>query len=279
MIIKKIYYRNKMKKIVLLCSLLFSASAFCGNECFVTKQNDQIISSGKCSQQHSPSSTFKIALSLIANNEGILVDDADPVLDFEEDFIDWVPSWNLPHSTINFVENSCFWYWKKITRTLSSDKIQNYINKFDYGNKDLSGSQKHGCADCWLSSSLQISPIEQVEFLDKLIKNKLQIKATAQKMTKNLLYIEKLNNNWTLYGQTGTGYMPTNSKDTNKGKFSWIFGWLKRDSKKMPFGWFVGWIEKEKKTIPFAYYIDKEDGWFAAEHAKKELNFLIDNMK
>lgn len=85
----------------------------------------------------------------------------------------------------------------------------------------------------WLSNSLKISPIEQIEFLQKLINNKLPTNYKSCKITKNLLFIKKLPNNWNLYVKTGN--------------FSTRSG--------LQAGWFVGWIEKKNKKIIFINHI------------------------
>lgn len=60
-------------------------------------------------------------------------------------------------------------------------KFQEYVTKFDYGNKDLSGDkgQNNGLTNAWLSSSLGISSLEQIAFLQKMLADKLPIKPHA----------------------------------------------------------------------------------------------------
>ncbi|RDB35469.1 MAG: hypothetical protein DCC88_09860 [Spirobacillus cienkowskii] len=46
------------------------------------------------------------------------------------------------------------------------NKFQNYVTKFSYGNMDLSvdKDKNNGITNAWLSSSLEISSLEQVTF-------------------------------------------------------------------------------------------------------------------
>ena len=83
---------------------------------------------------------------------------------------------------------------------------------------DLSG----GLTNAWVSSSLQISPLEQVEFLHKIVKQQLPVSKKSYAYAKNIMYILEMAGGWKLYGKTGNGK-------------------LKND---MQHGWFVGYIEK-----------------------------------
>ena len=269
-----------MKKIALLYSLIFATCSLADDTCFIAKQDNKFIKSeGECAKAHSPSSTFKIPLLLIAKNEGIILYDEDALLDYDDDFVDWLGYWGLSQNVSSFTESSCAFYWQSLKRKLKIKEIQTYINSFDYGNKDLSGSKKTYTQDCMISNSLQISPLEQVEFLQKLTNNQLNLSQDSQKLTRLSLYIDTIKHNWKLYGQAATGYKTVPGKKDQKNTFSWIFGWTKKDSSKIPFGWFVGWIEKDKIKIPFAYYSDKSNGMLAFEEARKELGDLIDEQE
>lgn len=138
-------------------------------------------------------------------------------------------------------------------------KFQEYITKFDYGNQNLSGDkgQNNGLTNCWLSSSLQISSIEQIEFLEKLLDGQLPISQHANEMTRNILFVEEIQNGWKLYGKTGSGVLL--SADRTQ----------KLD---IQHGWFIGWIEKADKRIIFSKHItdDKKEETFASLRAKAD---------
>jgi beta-lactamase class D len=64
-----------MKQPVFLSLLLFMGStlAFAETKCFLAKENNKIIrQEGDCTKRYAPQSTFKIALSLIGFDSGIL---------------------------------------------------------------------------------------------------------------------------------------------------------------------------------------------------------------
>ncbi|KJW02328.1 penicillin binding transpeptidase domain protein [Rickettsia endosymbiont of Ixodes pacificus] len=90
------------------------------------------------------------------------------------------------------MKTSCVWYSQVITKELGIEKFRDYVTKFDYGNRDISGDKgkNNGLTNAGLSSSLEISPEEQLAFLQKLAENKLPVSVKAQEMTKNILFIE-----------------------------------------------------------------------------------------
>ncbi len=249
-----------MKKInfILIIGLLFSTPPLAGTKCFLIRENNKIImSEGACETRHSPCSTFKIAISLMGYNEGLLIDETHPEHPFQNAYIDWVDLWKITHNPSLWIKNSCAWYSQILTQQLGIYKFKDYVSKFNYGNQDVSGDKdkNNGLTVAWLSSSLKISAEEQTVFLQKLLENKLPVSLKSQKMTKNILFVEDLQNGWKLYGKTGTGCLINQD------------GSRKLDPR---IGWFIGWIEKDNRTIIFAHYIEDEDkqSTFASSRAK-----------
>jgi beta-lactamase class D len=250
-----------MKKVfLLLSSIMLSANVAFGDSCFMAKENEKVLQTeGDCDKRYAPMSTFKIALSLIGFDSGILVDEMHPVWPFKEGYVDWRDAWKQDQTPKSWMKESCVWYSQVLTKQLGMEKFQAYVTKFDYGNKDLSGDkgQKNGLTNAWLSSSLKISTIEQVSFLEKMLAGKLTIKTDAVAMTKNILFVEELKNGWKFYGKTGMGSL------------------LNADGTKNPdlyHGWFIGWIEKGDRRIIFSNHIedDKKEETFASLRAKAD---------
>ena len=250
---------------VLSCNFLYSE----GSKCFLAKEKDKIIKQeGDIKSRHSSCSTFKIAISLMGYNEGLLKDETHPELPFEEGYVDCLDFWKQPHNPITWMKNSCVWYSQFITTKLGIKKFKDYVAKFNYGNMDISGDKgkNNGLTNAWLSSSLQISPEEQVAFLQKLLDNKLPVSQHSHEMTKNILFVEELVSGWKLYGKRGGGYLLNQDGTRN----------LDRQ-----IGSFVGWITKGNRTIIFAHYIEDQakqespGGKRAMEAAKERLIELI----
>ena len=179
----------------------------------------------------SPCSTFKITLSLMGFDSGILLDETTPTWDFQDGYDDFLEYWKAPHNPKSWIKNSCVWYSRLLALQLGLEKIQNYLKSFEYGNQDMSG----GLTSAWLSSSLKISPKEQAVFIQKIIHGDLPISEKAIEMTKSILYVDELPDGWKLFGKTGHGFVD--------------------DSKNLEIGWFVGWIEKDRTFFPLAYNI------------------------
>jgi len=186
-----------------------------------------------CDERFSPCSSFKIPLSLMGFDSGILQNEFSPKWPFVEGYFDKLERWKQPHTPILWMRNSCVWFSQVLTLMLGMTLFEDYVNRFDYGNKDVSGDadQDNGLTNAWLESSLKISPREQIYFLEKLVGGTLPVSQHSIEMSKRILLLEEING-WKLYGKTGSG-QPMNVQQ----------------------GWFIGWIEKNDQSILFVDYM------------------------
>ncbi len=263
-----------MKKVILLlCSMMVSAGVGFADTCFIAKENGKILKSeGDGKARYSPCSTFKIPLALMGYSIRILKDEMHPVWPFKEGYDDFRDTWKQDQTPKSWMKESCVWYSQVLTPKIGAKKFHHYVKKFHYGNQDLSGDKgkNNGLTNAWLSSSLEISPEEQIVFLEKLLSNKLPVSRRAQSMTRNIVYVEDLPHGWKLYGKTGSGYL------LNKNKTQKL---------EIKHGWFIGWIEKGDKKIIFVHHIvddkkeEKHAGPRAKEDAKKRLIKIINQME
>ena len=199
---------------------------------------------------------------------GVLIDTTHPTWDFKPGYVDWLEQWKQPHNPTSWLANSCVWYSQIITKKLGKRRFAQYVKQLNYGNKDVAGDKEmnNGLTHCWLSSSLAIAPREQIQFLEKLVGNKLSVSLKAHNMTKQAMFIENLPNDWKLYGKTGNG-----SQRNAKGS--------KIQDKQV--GWFVGFASKKNHIITFAYLIadDEKQATYASLRAKaalkKRLNRIL----
>ena len=203
---------------------------------FVAIDNGEILySEGDIHERYSPCSTFKIALSVMGFDSGILEDEHQPTWDYFEEYATLLPdileSWKQPHDPQLWIQNSCVRYSQILTQILGYEQFDRYVKLFEYGNCDLQNDLLYA----WLMKSLKISPMEQVVFIEKLLNQLLPVSGLAQKMSTRLLYREELENGWTLYGKTGSGSVDSFSN-----------------------GWFVGWIQKGDRKILFAQHLFEE---------------------
>ena len=217
-----------------------------------------------CDVRISPCSTFKIPLSLIGFDTGILLDETTPTWPFSDDYTGWLPQWRQAHNPRDWMHNSCIWFSQRLTALLGMTRLLYYLDLFEYGNQDLSGDpgEDNGLKKAWLGSSLQISPREQIYFLIKMLRNELPISQRAVNTTKQILLMEHLPNGWTLYGKTGSGFRQNPD------------GSINRD---LQIGWYVGWLEKDHQTLLFAFNLldDEEVEAVAGRRAKENARGLL----
>ena len=251
---------SRFVKIVGLLWCIFAyANKVYAKECFIASKNNQLIHiEGDCDTRYPPCSTFKIAISLMGFDAGILMDETHPSWNFKSGYVDWLEKWKQPHNPKLWFTNSCVWYSQIITKKLGEKRFSRYIRLFEYGNQDVSGDtgMHNGLTNAWLSSSLAISPKEQNHFLNKLVTNTLPISADAIEKTKNILYQEVLANGYELYGKTGNG----SQLDAEGHKI-----------KDRQVGWFIGFLRKDKNIITFVQLIadDSKQATYASLRAKK----------
>lgn len=194
---------------------------------------------GDCRTRVTPASTFKIALAIIGVEDGFLKNAHEPVLSIEAGDPDWVAEWRAPTDPARWLKYSVVWYSQRIARHLGQEKFAAYVQALDYGNADVSGDpgKNNGLERSWISSSLKISPVEQVNFLSRFLTGRLPISADAGEHIFGIIEATKLPEKWTVYGKTGSAF--PRKKD---GSLDRARGW----------GWFVGWVTNGRHTYVFA---------------------------
>lgn len=244
--------------ILSIAIMIFSQSILAGTECFIVKENNIIVKQeGVCHERYAPCSTFKIAISLMGYDDGILLDEFHPEFPFMKGYTDWLEVWKQPHNPSSWLKNSCVWYSQVIAQKLGVAKFKRYVTSLSYGNQDVSGQPgvEDTLVDSWISSSLKISPEEQIQFIEDLLESTLPVSKEAQKFTRNIMFLENLDNGWKLYGKTGSGTQRNADglKDSNR-----------------QIGWFVGWVEKNDRRVIFAQLIadDQKFDTYASFRAK-----------
>lgn len=240
-----------MKNFLLNCSLFFafisSANAFIPTskaemiDCFIAREGkNYLIKEGNdCLTRYSPASTFKIPLAVIGYETKFLKDENHPIWKSEKPVTKLQDYWSGAKTPLSWMKYSVVWYSQILTTKLGMERFQNYINKLNYGNRNLAGNNglNDGLTESWLSSSLLISPFEQVAFIEKLAKNQLPFSKEAQMKTKNLIRLFEesiLSDEWVIYGKTGTDV------DRKTGERR---------------GYFVGFATKGKRLVSFVIHI------------------------
>lgn len=204
----------------------------------------------QCQEALSPCSTFKIPNALIGLEAGEL---GGP-----DDLKTWDGTQhsrevnNQDHDLASAIKNSVVWYFQDVALDIGPERMQEALIEMDYGNHDISGGQDR----FWLSSSLKITALEQIQFMDKLDKGALPASPSNQETVKSLmLQDERLPEDFTgaVYGKTGSCI----GSETDH-------------------GWFTGFYHRDDQEYVFAVNVKgkKEWGWQAREIALNVLNNL-----
>lgn len=198
---------------------------------------------GDCSTQRSPASTFKVALALMGFDAGILKGAETPLWDRPEDAPEGLATWAGPQTPESWMQRSVVWFSQRLTRALGAERLADYVRAFAYGNIDLVGDpgRNNGLSRAWLSSSLRISPQEQVGFLTRMLEGRLPVSAAAVAQTRSLMALDESPDGWRLYGKTGSGRLRATDGGAER-----------------QFGWFVGFAQKDDRSVVFARFISTE---------------------
>jgi beta-lactamase class D len=211
----------------------------------------------RCDERQTPASTFKVPLALIGFDSGILQDGDLPAWPFREGYADWDPIWKRTTTPTSWMRDSVVWYSQELTRRLGAERFKEYVDRLDYGNRDLSGhpGRGDGLTTAWLSSSLRISATEEVAFIRRLVRRELKVSPAATERTMAIM-TSRIVDGWTISGKTGTGArrLADGANDRNR-----------------QVGWFVGWATRGERTLVFARLIEDDKtesvraGWRARD--------------
>ncbi|GAA0834906.1 class D beta-lactamase [Bifidobacterium pullorum subsp. gallinarum] len=176
---------------------------------------------GRSQQRFTPESSFKVANALIGLEVKAVADEYDVKRwdGIARDF----PVWNRDHSLASAMRDSAIWYYQAMARDIGQVPMQHYLNRINYGNRDISG----GIDTFWLDSSLKISAIEQADFIERLVEEDLPFQKKTMKTVKRIM-IDDEQDEYTIHGKTGSRLSD------------------------MGLGWYVGYVETDRNTWVFA---------------------------
>ena len=181
-----------------------------------------ILDEARAKQRFLPASTFKIANAVIGLEVGSITD--------EHEVFRWdgkpkpVAAWERDHTLGTGMRESAVWMFQEVARRTGKARMREWIDRLEYGNRDISGGIEH----FWLQGGLRISAMEQVQLLHRLAEGRLPATQRAQRLTREAMAVEKTRDQ-TLYAKTGT-----------------------IDSGRNAIAWWVGWVER--KGRPVAYF-------------------------
>lgn len=186
----------------------------------------------RCNQNFSPMSTFKIPNSIISLETGAIADETITVSYDSQKYPSedwWPPQWKQENNLRSALKYSVVWFYRELALKVGTANMKKYLAHFKYGNQDISG----GLDKFWLSSSLKISPKQQVEFLRRFYTDELLVSKRTADIVKDILVLEETDT-YKLSAKTGTGFLENEN----------ILGWL------------VGYLEKSDDVYFFALNLE-----------------------
>ena len=157
----------------------------------------------------------------------------DEVLKWDGQIYDF-PDWNHDQTLESAFKVSCVWCFQELARRVGAEKYRSYLRKTSYGTL----REPFNETTFWLDGSLQISAIEQINFLKKVYLRQLPFSVHTYETLRQVMLVEQTPS-YSIRAKTG---------------------WATRV--KPPVGWYVGYIETPKEVWFFATNIavrKKED--------------------
>src|SRR3954451_17369884 len=196
-----------------------------------------------------PASTFKIPNSVIALETGVV---GDP----DKDVFKWdgvvrsIEAWNRDHTLRTAIAASVVPVYQEIARRIGAERMQKYLDLFDYGNHNIGG----GIDQFWLTGDLRIDPMEQIDFVDRLRRGVLPVSKRSQELVRDILPATKV----------GDAMIRAKS------------GLLGAELGKPSLGWVVGWAEKASEQTVFALNLDVRETRHVADRITLAQQCLAD---
>lgn len=222
------------------------------DSCFVfyDLNNDSyyVYNTDKAFLRISPNSTYKLYSALFALEEHVISENNNTLKwnGVKYPFTQWNKNQNL-YTAINYSVN---WYFNEIDKLTGDEKIKNYFDMIEYGNKDLSSDINN----YWLETySLKISPFEQTCVLKNLFTNKFNFSKDNIDIIKKSIFIYE--DNYKLYGKTGSGNV--NGNNTS--------------------GQFIGFAQTKSNTYFFCCYLYNNDN-ATGQYAKNKTIEILENI-
>ena len=210
---------------------LFSQHGMKGTIVISSLHNEKtfIYNEPRANLKFSTASTFKILNTLISLEEKA-ISGKDDVLKWDGHIYDF-PDWNHDQTLESAFKVSCVWCFQELARRVGAEKYRNYLRESAYGEL----REPFVETTFWLDGSLQISAIEQVDFLKKVYLRTLPFNATSYETLRQIMLVEKTPA-YTMWAKTG---------------------WATRV--KPQAGWYVGYVETPKDVWFFATNIEIRD--------------------
>ena len=212
----------------------FAARGVAGTALIYDEQGDRyhVFDRDRAQAAFLPASTFKVFNALVALDTGAVKDEYEVLRwdGIKREF----EGWNRDHSLASGMKFSAVWFYQEMARRAGQQRMQAWIDKVGYGNRDI-GPAIDGF---WLDGGkLRISAVQQIDFLRRLAHGELPFSARAQEAVRRITIVAA-EPDYIEHGKTGFSH-PRGSEYL---------------------GWYVGWIERGGRRWFFALNLDMPKG-------------------
>jgi beta-lactamase class D len=175
---------------------------------------------GRMRQPFIPASTFKVPHALIALETGV-------VADADKEIIRWdgqvrsIEAWNKDHTLGSAIAVSAVPVYQQIARRIGTERMQKYLDAFQYGNREIGPVIDR----FWLDGPLQISALEQIEFFDKLRRGDLPVSKRSLDIVRDIISVEPISGGVI---RAKTGALGIDGTPGEKASLGWLAGYVDR---------------------------------------------------
>ncbi len=210
--------------------------------------------------QRSPCSTFKIVSSLIALENGV-INIEDSLRNWSGEIF-WNENWNRDIAFGDAFRVSCVWYFREVIDDIGKERMQRELDSLQYGNCDISdwegklntNNTNRALTGFWIESSLEISPKEQVEVMERIFgEDSAYTEKSRHELKQVMLVSETEETDILMYGKTGMGKAQGIVVDA----------------------WFTGFAVSGEKTVYYCVRLGQTDGAEVSSQKAKEIAIRI----
>jgi len=188
-----------------------------------TANRFHVFDRGRAEMGFLPASTFKVFNALVGLETGAVQDEYETIRWDGKERSN--PKWNRDTDLAGGMRNSTVWFYQAMARRIGATRMQGWIDKVGYGNRDIGG----GIDRFWLGGKLRISALQQIEFLRHLAAGTLPFSARAQETVRRITVMDSAPD-YILHGKTGWG-----ANEGGQPDIGWYVGWVERAGRR----WFV----------------------------------------
>ncbi len=210
-------------------------------------------------ERHSPCSTFKIVSALTGLENGVMIPDNSTRIWSKEIF--WNENWNRDIDFSEAFRTSCVWYFRQLIDDIGKEAMAEELARLEYGNQDISdwegrlntNNNNRALTGFWIESSLKISPVEQVQVMERIFGAESPYSPETVEQLKQVMEVTDYETVMPVYGKTGMGKAGGKTVDA----------------------WFTGFAEGEEGPVYFCVRLGESEEQEPTSAKAKEIAIRI----